>query len=184
MTERGHVECGGRCDARLRWPPVTHTPLTGLRVTHFGHFDPAYSRNRIVAKALRPRRGRSARGVRSEALARRTAALVRRAFARVDRSRARRVPRPRRRRGRESGRAARGAPVLFDAFVSLQETAEDRGGAVAGSGRRRLDLEDRLACRLADRVLVDTEAHGRALRDRARPPGPSSAGCGSVPTTT
>ncbi len=50
--------------------------------------------------------------------------------------------------------------MLFDAFVSLQETAEDRGRSPGGRfGRRRLELEDRVACRLADRVLVDTDAH-------------------------
>ena len=53
----------------------------------------------------------------------------------------------------------RGAPVLFDAFVSLQETAEDRRAPGGWVKSQRLDLEDRLACRLADRVLVDTDAH-------------------------
>ena len=53
----------------------------------------------------------------------------------------------------------RGAPVLFDAFVSLQETAEDRRATGGWVRSQRLDLEDRLACRLADRVLVDTDAH-------------------------
>jgi hypothetical protein len=28
-------------------------PLLGLTIGHFGHFDPGYSRNRILAKALR-----------------------------------------------------------------------------------------------------------------------------------
>ena len=51
-------------------------------------------------------------------------------------------------------------PVLFDAFVSLQETAEDRGAVDRWLGSRRLELEDRLACRWTDRVLVDTDAHG------------------------
>jgi glycosyltransferase involved in cell wall biosynthesis len=140
---------------------VTHAPLAGLRVTHFGHFDPGYSRNRIVAKALR-RAGADVRVVVDpRPFARRTPALVRRALGgptdlvvvgfpgHADVGAAKAVAR------------LRGAPVLFDAFVSLQETAEDRGRVPAGwLGRRRLDLEDRLACRWADRVLVDTDAHG------------------------
>jgi glycosyltransferase involved in cell wall biosynthesis len=53
----------------------------------------------------------------------------------------------------------RGAPVLFDAFVSLQETAEDRQAPSGWVTSQRRNLEDRVACRLADRVLVDTDAH-------------------------
>ena len=38
---RGRADrCARRSPTRLRCSPVTHAPLTGLRVTHFGHFDP------------------------------------------------------------------------------------------------------------------------------------------------
>jgi glycosyltransferase involved in cell wall biosynthesis len=142
-------------------PKVADAPLAGLRVVHFGHFDPAYSRNRIVAKALR-HAGADVRVVADpRPYASRTPSLVRRALrgstdlvvvgfpGHADVAAAKAVALSQR------------APVLFDAFVSLQESAEDRGRVPNGwLGRRRLTLEDRLSCRLADRVLVDTEAHG------------------------
>ncbi len=138
-----------------------HAPLAGLRVTHFGHFDPAYSRNRILAKALR-RAGAEVLDVADpRSYARRTPVLVRRALAEPTDLFVVGFP------GHADVAAAkalgrlRGAPVLFDAFVSLQETADDRGRQPQGMlGRRRLALEDRLACRWADRVLVDTDTHG------------------------
>lgn len=53
-----------------------------------------------------------------------------------------------------------GRPVVLDAFLSLAETVEDRGLARLGSPRwQAARLLDRLACRRADRVLVDTGAH-------------------------
>ena len=125
--------------ARLRCSPVptdrapgstdgvARTPLAGLRVLHFGHFDPQYSRNRIVAKAL-TRAGADVRTVTDpRPYARRTPALVRGALAtpvdlvvvgfpgHADVVTAKAIARRWR------------APVLFDAFVSLQESAEDRG---------------------------------------------------------
>ena len=56
-----------------------------------------------------------------------------------------------------------GKPLVFDVFVSLTETAvEDRGLVRRGSWMARLlHLVDRWSCRLADWVLLDTEAHGR-----------------------
>ena len=155
--------------ARLRCSPVTHAPLAGLQVTHFGHFDPTYSRNRIVAKALR-RAGAEVRVVTDpRPYARRTPALVRHALAaptdlfvvgfpgHADVPTAKALAR------------LRGAPVLFDAFVSLQETVEDRGRMPPGAlGRHRLELEDRLSCRWADRVLVDTNAHGEHFATEPR----------------
>jgi glycosyltransferase involved in cell wall biosynthesis len=149
---------------------VTHVPLAGLRVAHFGHFDPGYSRNRIVAKAL-SRAGAEVRVVSdSRPYARRTPALVRRALAEAtdlivvgfpghaDVAAAKAVGWP------------RGAPVLFDAFVSLQETAEDRRAPGAWIKSQRLDLEDRLACRMADRVLVDTNAHAEHFAEELTTP--------------
>ncbi len=55
----------------------------------------------------------------------------------------------------------RRVPLIFDAFLSLYDSlvldrdAVDRGGARA----RLLAWVDRSACRLADRVLLDTRAH-------------------------
>ncbi|MHC4923594.1 MAG: glycosyltransferase [Planctomycetota bacterium] len=53
-------------------------------------------------------------------------------------------------------------PVLLDAFLSLHDTiVNDRGLAPPGSVRARaLHRADRVACKAADRVLVDTNAHG------------------------
>jgi glycosyltransferase involved in cell wall biosynthesis len=55
----------------------------------------------------------------------------------------------------------RRVPVIFDAFVSLYETdVEDRQLTRPGSVRaRRYALEDRIACLLANRVLLDTDTH-------------------------
>ena len=54
-------------------------------------------------------------------------------------------------------------PLVFDALLSLTETVvEDRGLARRGSLLARLVyLVDKYACRLADLVLLDTEAHVR-----------------------
>ncbi|MFQ6058721.1 MAG: glycosyltransferase [Anaerolineae bacterium] len=56
-----------------------------------------------------------------------------------------------------------GKPLVFDAFVSLTETVvEDRGLVRPGSLMARLlRLVDRWSCRLADLVLLDTQAHCR-----------------------
>jgi glycosyltransferase involved in cell wall biosynthesis len=53
-----------------------------------------------------------------------------------------------------------GRPLVLDAFLSLAETVEDRALAATGSPRwQAARLLDRLACRRADRALVDTPAH-------------------------
>ena len=149
---------------------TTEMPLQGLRVLHFGHFDPEYSRNRIVAKALR-RAGADVRIVTDpRPFAQRTPVLVRDALrgevdlvlvgfpGHADVATAKAIATVRR------------APVIFDAFVSLQETAEDRDRMKGAAHRRRLELEDRLACRLADRILVDTAAHGEHFATDLRAP--------------
>ncbi|MBI4716143.1 MAG: hypothetical protein HY760_09460, partial [Nitrospirae bacterium] len=55
----------------------------------------------------------------------------------------------------------RGKPLIFDAFLSLYNTViEDRKLFRPGSlPARFLFWLDRTACRMADRVLLDTEAH-------------------------
>ncbi len=131
--------------------------LHGLTVGYFGHHDPAYPRNRILAKALR----RAGAGVVAVTDPRPFLARTPRLLAG-----AARLPLDLLLVGfpghadvaaaRALGRA-KGVPVLFDAFVSLWETAQDRG---MGSRRAlRYRLEDRLACRMADLVLVDSDAH-------------------------
>lgn len=63
----------------------------------------------------------------------------------------------------------RGAPVLFDTFLSLYDTiVADRQLVSARSFTARLAARaDRVACRLADRVLVDTPQHGEYFAARS-----------------
>ena len=59
------------------------------------------------------------------------------------------------------------ARIVLDAFVSLDETLEDRSiGSPHGPTRLTAQWLDRLAFRLADRIVVDTAAHGRRLAVR------------------
>jgi glycosyltransferase involved in cell wall biosynthesis len=61
----------------------------------------------------------------------------------------------------------RGKPVVWDAFLSIYDTyARDRGlgaegGPVAGTLRRM----ERMACRVASRVVLDTRAHAALMGD-------------------
>jgi glycosyltransferase involved in cell wall biosynthesis len=65
---------------------------------------------------------------------------------------------------------ATGARLVFDPLVGLYETnVEDMGNAVPGSlGARRYALEDLISCRLADVVLLDTDAHISHFRELSR----------------
>jgi glycosyltransferase involved in cell wall biosynthesis len=69
-------------------------------------------------------------------------------------------------------RAARGAPVIFDALVSLADTlVADRARFVPGSPVDRvLAALDRHALRSADLVVADTEANAAFLRRLGRLP--------------
>jgi glycosyltransferase involved in cell wall biosynthesis len=133
-----------------------------VRVLHVGHFDPSYSRNRIVAKALR-RAGAEVRTVTDpRRFAIRTPHLLRELARRRSRPDVIVVGFP----GHADVPVARATsprsvPVVFDAFVSLYEAAvEDRELIDAGSLRARaLAIEDQLACHSATRVLLDTDAH-------------------------
>ncbi len=136
-------------------------PLVDVTIVHLGHFDPTYSRNRIMAKALR-RAGATVLTVSDRRpFARRTPHLAR--LLRGRRPDAFLVGFP----GQGDVPLARLAglrqrtPVLFDAFVSLYESAvEDRDlYAPRSLQARRFAVEDRLACSLAHRVIVDTDAH-------------------------
>jgi glycosyltransferase involved in cell wall biosynthesis len=136
-------------------------PLLGLTVGHFGHFDPGYARNRIFAKALQ-RAGASviALGDRRRFLAR-TPSLARAGWKATpdvilvgfpghsDVATARLVS------------LRRGTPVVFDALVSLWETnVLDRHEVSAHSlSGHRYRLTDRVACSLADAIVLDTDAH-------------------------
>ncbi len=142
-------------------------PLAGVTIAHVGHFDPDYSRNRIMAKALR-RAGATVLTVSDRRpFARRTPPLAR-ALLR-SRPDALLVGFP----GHADVLLARliatrwRVPVLFDAFVSLYETeVEDRGLIAPGSPRAlRYATEDRLACRLAHRVILDTDTHLRYFEE-------------------
>ena len=143
---------------RVRSPQV----LDGVKVLHFGHFDPDYSRNRIIAKALR-RAGATVRTVsRTGSFASRAPQLLRTMHpseadvvlvgfpGHAD------VPLAR------LASSAYRTPVIFDAFLSLVESAEDRGRTRPGTPAAwRYQLEDRVACRFATRTLLDTNAHAR-----------------------
>ncbi len=61
----------------------------------------------------------------------------------------------------------RGKPVVFDAFISLYDTlVHDRRLFAEGSAPARAAKRlDQLSCALADRVLVDTDAHADYFAD-------------------
>jgi glycosyltransferase involved in cell wall biosynthesis len=153
--------------------PSGAAPLAGVRVLHLGHFDPQYSRNRIVAKALR-RAGAEVRTVTDpRRFVFRAPLLVRETRRRRSRPDVVLVGFP----GHADvpvARAAarRGIPVVFDAFLSLYEmSVEDRALVPANSWRARaLASEDRLACTSATQVLLDTNAHIDYFVERFRVP--------------
>jgi glycosyltransferase involved in cell wall biosynthesis len=136
-------------------------PLVGLTVGHFGHYEPGYSRNRNLAKALR-RAGASVIdiGDRRRFLAR-TPALVRSGWREAPDVILVGFP------GHSDVAAAklaslrRRAPVLFDALVSLWETnvMDRRTVAARTLPAYRYRATDRVACSLADAILLDTDAH-------------------------
>jgi glycosyltransferase involved in cell wall biosynthesis len=137
------------------------TDLAGVRVCRFGHASIRYSRNRILAKALR-RAGATVEDVIDHRpYPVRTAALL--GAARRRRFDLLLVGYP----GHTDVPAAvalgrlRGVPVILDAFLSLHDTfVEDRGLIPSGSLRARWPaLVDRVAVTLPDLVLLDTEAH-------------------------
>jgi glycosyltransferase involved in cell wall biosynthesis len=152
--------------------PVASKPLLGLTVGRLGHYDPGYARNRILAKALQ-RAGASVIdiGDRRRYLAR-TPRLARagwKANADVilvgfpghsDVATAKLVS------------LRRGVPVVFDAFVSLWETnVMDRQTVQARSlSGYRYRFTDYAACRLADAILLDTDAHIAWFRKELRVP--------------
>lgn len=142
--------------------------LTGVTVCCFGHYDRDYARNRIVRKALRRAgaevvevwEGSSPWFWRNRALLRdaRLAsfdAMVVGFPGYSDMPLARLVC------------SRRGVPLVFDPFVSQFDThtADRRKVAPASVRGRFLYHLDRIACRLADLVILDTEAHRRYFAD-------------------
>lgn len=135
--------------------------LRGLTVGHFGHYDPDYARNRILAKALR-RAGATVVGIddRRRFLGR-TPALVRAGWRVAPDVIVVGFP------GHSDVGTAKlvslrdRAPVVFDALVSLWETnVLDRRTVSARSlAGYRYRFTDRVACSLADVILLDTDAH-------------------------
>lgn len=136
-------------------------PLTGRQIAHFGHHDPQYSRNRILSKALRLCGADVTQLADRRSYLQRTPGLLAKLAggdfdailvgfpSHTDVPVARAVAR------------SKGIPTVFDPLTSLWENAViDRQQAAPRSvaaGKYR--LYDTLSCRLADVVLLDTEAH-------------------------
>lgn len=135
--------------------------LRGLRVCRFGRYDPDYARNRVLDKCLgrlgativhladpAPLPARAPRLIARALTTRFDLALV--GFrAHADMLFARLVARAHR------------VPLVFDPLISrYDEKVVDRRLVSAGSPLARwYFFTDRLGCRLADRVLLDTETH-------------------------
>ena len=147
---------------------MSRLPLADVSVTQVGHFDPEYSRNRIMRKALE-RAGAEVRVLSvQQSFAGRTPRLLRASLSEPTDAFLVGFP------GhgdvglaRLAGTARR-APIVFDAFVSLYESAvEDRRSVASGSrAAYRYALEDRVASALATRVVLDTDTHARYFAER------------------
>jgi glycosyltransferase involved in cell wall biosynthesis len=146
--------------------------LDGLRIAYFGHHDPTYARNRIVSKALTHAGADVTHFADGRSFLRRTPSLLGSAVpgkfdvlfvgfpSHSDMPVAAGLAR------------LRGVPTVFDPLTSLWEnTVIDRQTAAPGSARAlRSRLYDRVACRLADLVLLDTQAHIDFFCDEFRLP--------------
>jgi glycosyltransferase involved in cell wall biosynthesis len=136
-------------------------PLLGLTVGRLGHFDPGYSRNRILAKALR-RAGASVIDIsdRRRFLGR-TPALARAGWTANPDVFLVGFPGHSDVATAKLASLRRGVPVVFDALVSLWETnVVDRQSVPPRSvSGYRYRLTDLVACSLADAILLDTDAH-------------------------
>jgi glycosyltransferase involved in cell wall biosynthesis len=142
--------------------------LRGVRVGHLGHFDPDYPRNRIIAKALRRAGATVVTMSDQRRFLRRTPRLAARAFAadcdviwiaypgHSDVPVAKAVS------------ALRRAPTIFDAVVSFWDSAvnERRTASPRSLPACRHALTERVACRLADAVVLDTATHLDFWADR------------------
>jgi glycosyltransferase involved in cell wall biosynthesis len=149
--------------SRMRNDTMTELPrtLTGRRIAHFGHHDPRYSRNRILAKALSLSGADVTQVADPRTFLRRTPRLLRGLAgedyhailvgfpSHTDVPLARALAR------------SRGIPILFDPLISLWEhLVIDRRAADPWSAKAaKYWLYDSLSCRLSDVVLLDTQAH-------------------------
>jgi glycosyltransferase involved in cell wall biosynthesis len=135
-------------------------PLGDVRVGYFGHFDPAYARNRILIKALRragatvvPISDRRRFLSRTPRLARSAAStpldLIVVGFpGHSDVGAAKLIA------------TAKSVPVIFSTLTSLWETGVDRRELDRHSARGlRYRLTDWLSCTLASSVWLDTQTH-------------------------
>ena len=144
--------------------------LKGLRICYFGHYDPSYSRNRVILKALK-RAGayvvevhNDSRGIRRWCSLLVSGLTVRFDIMFVGFPGHTDVP-----LGWLIASLKR-RPLVFDAFLSLYDTTVfDRRTVPPNSLRaKRLFLTDKLACLLAKVVLLDTESHIRYFVDTFR----------------
>ncbi len=144
--------------------------LKGLRICYFGHYDPSYSRNRVILKALK-RAGAYVVEVHNDSrwIRRWWSLLVRGLTTQFDIMFI----------GFPSHTdvplgwlisSLKRRPLVFDAFLSLYDTAVfDRRTVPANSLKaKQLFLTDKLACLLAKIVLLDTESHIRYFVDTFR----------------
>jgi glycosyltransferase involved in cell wall biosynthesis len=136
-------------------------PLTGLRICYFGRYDQQYPRNAFLIKCFE-RAGAEVTSIRDDrGLAMRTPSLVRRALsspidllvvafrAHSDMLAARAIAR------------FKDVPLMFDPLTSrYEEKVTDRklvgGNSLLG---RWYHATDKAGFRLADRVLLETDAH-------------------------
>ncbi len=137
-------------------------PLDGVRIGHIGQFDPSYARNRTMAKALRRAGATVVTLTDDRRYLQRTPALLARARGQAFDLLLVGFPGQADVAVAKALGLAKGAPVVFDAFSSIWETAQDRGGRPPLVGRRR--IEDWASCRLADIVVLDTATHADFFR--------------------
>jgi glycosyltransferase involved in cell wall biosynthesis len=135
--------------------------LRGLRVCYFGHYAPEWHRNRVLAKALRRAGAEVIQASDSRRYLQRSTRLLRGAFrtnfdvllvgfpGHSDMPLARLIA------------SVKRVPLLFDAHVSFYDSSVfTRRTVRPGSlGAWRYYGMDRLSCALADRVILDAEAH-------------------------
>ncbi len=135
--------------------------LQGLRVCYFGHFAPEWHRNRVLAKALRHAGAEIILASDQRRFMTRSARLLRDALrfdfdlllvgfpGHSDMPLARMIA------------ARKRVPLIFDAHVSFYDSSVfTRRTARPGSlAAWRYYGMDRLSCALADRVLLDAQAH-------------------------
>jgi glycosyltransferase involved in cell wall biosynthesis len=155
--DRDQTPSGSRFDTHRA---ADELPLDGVSVGYFGHFDPAYARNRVLIKALRragatvvpisdrhrflSRTPRLARSATSTALD----VIIVGFPGHSDVGAAKLVA------------LAKSVPVIFNTLTSLWETGVDRRDLALFSARGvRYRLTDWLSCTLASSVWLDTQTH-------------------------